>query len=208
MSKVLAIAACSLISVSAMAQGPKAKEINISELTARGDGCPAGTTEVLVTPSRPGSKNADYFQVVYDAFEVRNGEGVPRRERTKSCNVTMNVEYPKGYRFKFEHSSFDGYAELEKGLKGQFSTYYRRPNETKVSTKATIRGPFEGDITRETGTRTRGFYTSCDGSDLLTIQANIRIRGDKDLEGKVTKDISSGNLVQRYRLYWERCEEN
>lgn len=206
MHKVLAFAVCAVMSASAFAQGPKAREIHISDLTARGDGCPAGTTEVLVTPSRPGSSNADYFQVVYDEFQVKNGEGVPRRERTKSCNITMTVKYPKGYRFKFEHSSFDGYAELEKGLKAQFSTYYRRPNESKVSTKATIRGPFEGDVSRETGTRTRGFYTSCDGDDLLTVQANIRIKGDRDLEGLVTKDISSGNLVQRYRLLWERCE--
>lgn len=191
---------------SAYAQSPKAKEVHIETLKAVGDGCPEGTFKTLVTPSNAGSKSADYFQISYDKFTAKNGKGVPRRERSKYCVLNLNVSFPEGYRFKFDHSSFDGYADLAEGLKAEFETIYREQGKSKVKTFARMDGPWADDFSvDETGVITNGFYTGCSGSALISIQSTIRIRGSRKLEGTVTRDIYSGKLAQQYRLRWQKC---
>lgn len=206
MKKIVLLPLLMLCMSTAYGQGPKAKEVHIETMKAVGDGCPKGSFETIVTPSNAGSTSADYFQISYDKFSAKNGKGVSRRERSKYCVLNLNVTFPKGYRFKFVHSQFDGYAELEAGLTGEFETIYREPGKSKVKTFSKMNGPWEGDFSLdETGAMTDGFYSGCSGSSLISIQSTIRIRGDRKLNGVLTRDVQSGALDQKYRLKWQRC---
>lgn len=186
--------------------GPKAKEVNIVSFKHTGDGCPEGSVETIVTPQSHDSKNADYFQIVYDKFEIHSGPDVSIGERSNRCNLTIKMEFPKGYRFKFEHSSFSGSAEIEKGLTAEFKTNYRRPLESKFASLRKIKGPFEGDFdVDETGKNTGGIFSGCDGSDIIQIEGMLRFKGKRSLEGKVFRDIQSGSFIQQHRFQWEKC---
>lgn len=185
---------------------PKVGQVNIKSLKFTGDGCPRGSVKAIVTNQFPGNKNADYFQVVYDKFEAKSGEGVKRGDRSNRCNLTMLVDYPKGYRFKFEHSAFKGSAELEEGLTAVFESIYSRPNTRAIRTSTRFKGPFNDSFdVDETGTVTNGFFTGCEGQSILSIQSSIRIKGRRNLEGYVSRDLRSGTLNQKYVMKWEKC---
>lgn len=203
--KILAVAV-SLFTLPVFAQGPKLKEVDIVSMKATGDGCPAGSYETLVTPQNAGSDNADYFQIVYDKFEIHSGPDVSRGDRSTRCNLTLKLQFPKGYRFKFEHSAFGGSGEFAGGLTAEFKTNYRRPQEKKFSSKTIIVGPFDGDFDiDETKASSGGIFSGCEGEDIIQIEGMIRFKGDKKLVGHIYKDIQSGSLIQKHRFLWERC---
>lgn len=191
----------------AMGQSPKINNVHIEQTETAGRGCPAGTTETIVTPQHAGSKNADYFQLVFDEFEVRRGPDDSRSKSKATCTILMNVTYPKGYRFRFEHSSFDGYAEINEGQTAEFKTTFARPGGKSKRNKTSIRGPFEGDFSvDETRQATRGFWSGCEGSTLLRVQSSLRLKGSRDEDAVVTRDVQSGSLIQGYRVRWQRCD--
>lgn len=195
-----------LLSVNvAMAQGPRPSQVDIKELKFSGSGCPSGSAETIVTNSEPGSKVADYFQISYDAFEVEVGEGVPARKSSKNCNLSMNITYPEGYRFKFKSIQFDGQAELAKGQNGVFKSYYYETTGTRYKSEARIKGPYSGDVSRKnTGRPLFGDLSGCKGSTIINISTRIEIKGNRKEEGKIYRDLDSG-LTQGYKLEWLPC---
>lgn len=187
---------------------PKIKQINIDDMKYSGSGCRQGSAKSIVTNSRPGSPYADYFQLVYDDFEVNSGEGTSRRDRTKTCDIQMAISFPEGYRFRLSNVSYDGYAELtDSAIHGKFQTEIGEPFGDSTSVTKKLKGPYEGSYDhKQTRASTRGFKSNCEGKALFTIKSIISIRGKaKEYEGKITKDISSGMLENRYRMIWERC---
>lgn len=205
MKTVLFISALAM-STMGFSQSPGVGEVNISDVSAMGSGCRAGTTRVIVTNSRPGSRNADYLQITYDDFIVRSGEGTTSRDQRRSCNLGFNVTFPKGYKFYFQNLSFDGFAELESGTNAEFQTVVRVPFGSSLKYKSLLRGPFDGDFDdTETGKRLRKFDSGCDGKALIKLENKLRITGNKKQEGKVGVDVGSGQGHQGLKIFWEKC---
>lgn len=185
---------------------PELGDVHITGLRHSGSGCPAGTAEAIVTPSNAGSRNADYFQITYDAFIAQSGASIPRRHRAKNCDLFMSITFPKNFRFKIQSASYSGYAKLDAGLNAEFTTTYGEPLKRGVRTYASIPGPVDKDFDHnETGVLTNGFYSNCSGSMLLKIENRIKLRGNRRLNGEVTRDIQSGILAMNYGVIWERC---
>jgi hypothetical protein len=71
---------------------------------------------------------ADLDQVVtfgFDAFQVYIGPGTSIADRSKNCQLHLDLKYPGGFQFAVVESTYHGYAQLEKGVTGTFySTYY------------------------------------------------------------------------------------
>lgn len=194
----------------AYGQAPDKKDVKIYGFIGGGTGCPGDreSSARIITNSLPGSKGADYFQVVYDAFIVRFGPGVPRRERRKNCNFTFNVDYPKGYKFRFQSLQFEGYAELDEGVNGQFDSELRAPFGDTVGFRTFLIGPFDGDYDEaQTKQKLMVFETDCGGTAMLKINTTIRLKGNKNRQGLLTVDNTTGLLTQAYQVNWVRCEE-
>lgn len=208
----LACAAMAAVAATgAYGQAPSKKDVKIYGFIAGGTGCPgdSDSSARIVTNSNPGSDGADYFQVVYDAFIVRFGPGVPRRERRKNCNFTFNVDYPKGYKFRFQSLQFEGFAELDEGVNGQFDSEIRAPFDDKaIGFRTYMIGPYEGDYGEEqTKQKLRIFETDCAGTAMLKVNTTIRLKGNKNRSGILTVDTATGLLTQAYKVNWVRCEE-
>lgn len=205
MLKYVAGAALLISASVSFAQGPRPSQVSISDFKASGSGCPAGTTKSIVTNSIPGSKIADYFQIAYDAFEVHAGPDVPARETSKNCNLSMNIKYPKGYRFKFKNIQFNASAELEKGQTAVLKSYYNEPTGTRYKSESRIKGPYEGDIDDKNSSQPLfGDLSGCNGSTILNISTRIAIKGNRKLEGKIFRDIDSA-MTQGYKMVWLPC---
>lgn len=205
MKTVLFVSAVLFSSV-AMAQGPKIGEVDITNFSADGKGCPAGSTGIIVTNSVPGSKAADYLQVSYDKFLVESGPETTTRDQRTNCNLSFVVKYPEGYRFYFASLNFDGFAELERGTDAEFQTSIRAPFGSKISYKTLLRGPYDGDFgDNETGKTLEKFKTECDGSASISISNKLRMKGDTKQEGKVGVDVGSASVRQGLVIKWEKC---
>lgn len=205
MKTVLFVSAL-VVSSMGYAQSPKVGEVNITDASASGSGCRAGSTRMIVTNSKPGSRNADYLQITYDDFIVRSGEGTSTRDQRKSCNIGFNVTFPEGYKFYFKNLSFDGFADLQSGTNAEFQTTIRVPFGNSLKYKSLLRGPFDGDFDdSETGKRLSKFDSGCTGSALIKLENKLRIKGDTDQEGKVGVDVGSGQGHQGLKIFWEKC---
>lgn len=191
----------------AQAQSPSKKDVSIYGFISGGTGCPGKSSAKIVTNSLPGSTGADYFQVVFDAFTVEFGPDKSRRMRTKNCNFTFNVKYPKGYKFHFDTLEFDGYAELDPLVSARFDSRIRAPFGERIDYQTFLVGEYEGDFGEaETKDKLKTFKTDCSGEAMIKVETTIRIRGDKRRKGIVTVDAASGLLSQAYRTSWRRCQ--
>lgn len=187
---------------------PKLGEVTIKEFSTIGDGCPKGSTTSVISSKKENSNAADAFQLVFSKFMAESGPGVKVGDRSNRCNITMLVEFPKGFRFRFKDLSFDGYANVAEGLTAEFETMQTRPGAAAVRSIQKIQGPFEGDIAFDTtGSGKDGLFSSCEGSSIMSVITMIRFKGPRDLKGLITQDRQSGSLSQNYEMEWELCED-
>lgn len=188
------------------AQAPDAEDVSIHGLIANGNGCPKGSKTRIVTNSRPGSKTADFFMLTFDKFIVENGPGIPRWESRKNCNIVFNVDFPKGYRFYFDSLEFDGYAEIQEGVRAHFDSKIRPPlSDRAIRFGGYIPGYFEGDYRDVIKGPLKRFDSGCEGSAMIKIENMIRMRGRNERKSYVTVDTASGLLTQAFKVKWRRC---
>lgn len=198
---VLSLLSLSLAATAFGQRGPKKSEVWIEDLIVNGSGCPIGTATAIATNSRPGGV-VDYFQVTYDDFMVEK----PGKAR-KFCNITLNIKYPSGWSFTVLDVQSDGYAEIQKGVKGQFKmTYEYRGNGRGRTTKRNQRGYWEGDY-KFSDEFAHPVYSECGKVYPLNLKTSIKLTG-KARNGEpsiLTVDQQSGLLTQLFGIRWRRC---
>jgi hypothetical protein len=61
----------------------------------------------------------------FDGFQTYIGPGTKPADKTKNCQLHLNLKYPGGFQFAVVDSTYHGYAQLDKGVTGAFfSTYF------------------------------------------------------------------------------------
>ncbi|KAH9883987.1 hypothetical protein F4778DRAFT_577766 [Xylariomycetidae sp. FL2044] len=111
---------------------PNPAEIQIVSASASGNGCPQGTVTTDISPDRT------VITFGFDAFQVYTGPGTNIADRTKNCQLHLNLKYPGGFQFAVLESTYHGYAQLEKGVTGNFySTYYFSQDAAATTTTQT-----------------------------------------------------------------------
>lgn len=209
-SKIAVAAIATLLSSTAtFAQGPDKVDVKIYDASAAGTGCPLGSVSKVTTHSKPGSKGADYFQIVYDDFEIKYGKDVPARQTRKFCDFGFNIDWPEGYQFTIESLEFDGYADIHWIHRGEFESKIQFFMGDEKGYKRTIRGPFEGSFSgKQTRKRFDDFKSDCEGSTMVNLKTTLRLDGnDRYGESTMTMDVSSGLLTQAVRLKWRKCKD-
>ncbi|KAG4219235.1 hypothetical protein PC116_g32285, partial [Phytophthora cactorum] len=103
------LAAATPIGIIGGSDTPKPDEISIVSASASGNGCPQGTVTSDLSPDR----------------KVYTGPGTKQSDKSKNCQLHLNLKYPGGFQFAIVESTYHGYAQLEAGVTGTFySTYY------------------------------------------------------------------------------------
>lgn len=150
----------------------------------------------------------------FDQFQTYIGPGTSYTERSKNCQLHLNLQYPAGFSFAVVDSVYHGFALLDPGVTGNFfSTYYFSADAAKTSTTQTsIRGggPWAagqvytkqdivpaGDVVR----------SPCGGSQAtLNVNNRIALNSEKpEAFGMITNDDATVSLQQQVHIEWYKC---
>lgn len=185
----------------AVAQGPGRGEVEIKDATVNGSGCPVGTATVIVTNSKP-SGPVDYFQVTFDDFIVEK----PGKAR-KFCNVALDLKFPQGWSYSVMDIETDGYAEIQKGVRGKLKMEYAfRGTSARASKTRNQKGYWEGEY-KFSDRFGQVVWSPCGKVLPVNLKTTIQLSGRaKNGEDSVmTVDQQSGLLTQLWGIRWKRC---
>ncbi|KAK7717091.1 hypothetical protein SLS63_010810 [Diaporthe eres] len=96
----------------------KPSGISISSVTYSGKGCPSGSVSTSL------SADKTVVTLGFDNFQAYIGPGTSVADRSKSCNLILTLKYPPAYSFAVVSSTYHGYAQLDNGVTGKFSSTY------------------------------------------------------------------------------------
>lgn len=150
----------------------------------------------------------------FDEFQTYIGPGTSFMDRTKNCQLHIQLEYPDGFSFAVMDSVYHGFALLEKGVTSDFiSTYYFSANAEVVGdTRTTIEGGglwAMGQIYTQKDSMPAGeaLRSPCGGrSSQLNINNRVSLRSsDSKASGMVTNDDQTLALTQQIHIDWFEC---
>lgn len=177
-----------------------AQEIKVRNISYGGSGCPQGTVSKSISNDR------SVFTIIYDQFVASIGKDSPITDSRKNCQLNLDLEIPKGWRFSILGSDYRGYAQLDRGVSGShLTTYYFAGNSQQVTTKADFQGPVAKDyiIHDNTGLLT---WSPCGGQFNLNANSQVRlVSSTSNGSGQLTNDSTDGKFSCSLRLGWSRC---
>jgi hypothetical protein len=181
--------------------------IKIEGVTWSGNGCPQDTVSTSISLDRT------VVTFGFDAFQTYIGPGVPFNERTKNCQLHLNLRYPGGFQFAILETTYHGYAILEKGTKGDFfSTYYfSQDAAATTTTRVSIEGGGvwqAGQVyTKQDQIPTASIiWSPCGANGILNINNRIGLTAtNTSAFGSITDDDATVALTQQLNMQWRPC---
>jgi hypothetical protein len=150
---------------------------------------------------------ADFFEVIFDAFQVQKGPGVSVRSLRKDCTIAADLFIPNGYRFTLTQVHYEGYANIPRSSTGILKTEYFFPFfSNRVGTSKVLTGPFIGDYSKED---TLGLlstvWSPCGATIPLNMKSTLELRGPLADPALMTVDLATGKLTQVWAIQWATC---
>lgn len=189
---------------------PPAKEVAVSRVSSSGSGCPANSLSFSTSPDRT------TLTVGFDKFRVYLGPGVSPRDRSKECEVRIDVSYPRGYTFSVIETTYHGFAAFDNAVTAVFNTTYSFPNgpDGRVSSTQTAlsgsAGAAGGVFTRaEAIPAAARVRAPCGGNTTLAARTRIALSSSRataqEVEFPGTANGEDLPITQQVRLEWEQC---
>lgn len=197
------------VSSDGWADGPDPKQIQINSVSFSGNGCPQGSVSTSISPDKT------VITFGFDRFQTYIGPGVSPAEKTKNCQLHLNLKYPGGFQFSVVESTYHGYAQLDKGVTGTFySTYYFSQDASATTTTQTsISGGgiwAQGQVyTKADKIPTASYiYSPCGASGILNVNNRIALTStNSSASGTVSDDDATVAFTQQVNLNWRTCKK-
>ena len=149
----------------------------------------------------------------FDGFQTYIGPGIPANQKTKNCQLHLNLRYPTGFQFAIVDSTYHGYAQLDPGVTGTFySTYYFSQDASATTTTQTsIQG---GGVWQQGQVYTKNdkiptasyIFSPCGANGILNINNRIALTStNSSASGEVTDDDATVAFTQQVNLSWRQC---
>ncbi|KAM7188392.1 protein of unknown function (DUF4360) domain containing protein [Naviculisporaceae sp. PSN 640] len=191
------------------ADGPDPKQIQIQSVSFSGNGCPQGSVSTSISPDKT------VITFGFDRFQTYIGPGISPSEKTKNCQLHLNLKYPGGFQFSVVESTYHGYAQLDKGVTGTFySTYYFSQDASATTTTQTsIAGGgiwANGQVyTKADKIPTASYiYSPCGASGILNVNNRIALTStNATASGTLTDDDATVSFTQQVNLNWRTCKK-
>ncbi|CRK39464.1 hypothetical protein BN1708_001671, partial [Verticillium longisporum] len=186
---------------------PNPNEIQIVSAQFSGSGCPQGSVSTTISPDRT------VITFGFDRFQTYIGPGIPFAERTKNCNLHLNLRYPSGFQFAVVESTYHGFAQLDQGVSGTFfSTYFFSQDAGATTTTSTsIEG---GGIWKDGQVYTKQdviptaalIWAQCGASGILNVNNRINLVSRvPSAYGSITDDDATVAFTQQVNVKWQKC---
>lgn len=175
--------------------------VTIKNIQPLGTGCPPGTVAHSISPEK------QTLTLAYAEYTAEIGVGIPLIESGKTCNVTLEITYPQGYRFGIFAVNFKGFARLDAGVVGTLAARYffqgqSLPVEFVLQSSDGLQF-FNDYNVRDEIIATQVMYGPCGGGGTLIINTDVRLQGTGT--GAMLADTTTGKFQQIYTLDWQQC---
>jgi hypothetical protein len=100
------------------AVAPSPDQITIRDTTYSGSGCPQGSV------STSASDDKTVVTWGFDSFQTYIGPGTVAADKSKNCQLHLNLAYPGGFQYAVVDATYHGWARLDTGVTGSFITTY------------------------------------------------------------------------------------
>ncbi|GAB1312499.1 hypothetical protein MFIFM68171_02709 [Madurella fahalii] len=189
------------------ADAPDPSQIQIVDASFSGSGCPQGTVSTSISPDKT------VITFGFDAFQTEIGPGTRMPDRTKNCQLHLSLKYPGGFQFSVVESTYHGYAQLEKGVTGNFySTYYfSQDADATTTTQTSITGGGiweQGQVYTKTDQIPTASYifSPCGANGILNINNRIALTStNSSASGFITDDDATVAFTQQLNIAWRTC---
>ncbi len=168
---------------------PPPGPVTVDVVSVSGDGCPAGTTSVAMSPDN------EAFTVTYSDFLVQSGK--------KSCTIELRINHAEGYTYGIAATDYRGFAHLTDKTKGVVRNDYHFPGFPTRHSMHTYQGPMSDNwyVTDTPGTVSHG---PCKDRKPLTVETELKVTGKGSF---MTMDSTDSSVSTTFRLAWKRCSE-
>ncbi|RDI86726.1 hypothetical protein Vi05172_g3154 [Venturia inaequalis] len=206
-SAILLLAASALATPIVDPNAPPAEEVTITSAVTSGNGCPSGTVQTTFSPD----KTVATFG--FDAFQTYIGPKTKPQDHSKNCQIHLSLKYPGGFQFSLFEATYHGYARLDAGVTGSFtSSYYFSQAATKTSiSKATISGPdylngliyTKADVIENASL----IWSPCGANGILNINNRITLTAPSEgkAAGELANDDATVKFTQLLAFKWRKC---
>lgn len=184
-----------------MAGGVLAQNLTIGEVGYGGNGCPAGSASVNLSP------DATSVSILFDQYVVESGGSTGKSLDRKSCNLTLPVNVPQGYSVAIFKVDYRGYNAVPPGGSARFSSEYFWAGARGPRIDRIFRGPINDSFTlTDQLLATTLVWTPCGQSVNLRVNTSMQNQSNSRREQALSMvdsaDVSSGLI---YHLQWRRC---
>jgi hypothetical protein len=188
---------------SQQAVGPDPADVYIESLTYGGTGCPQGSVGQSMSDDRSN------FTLVFDEFVASTGPGISPHERSKECQLEMNLHVPSGWTYSVTSVDYRGYVQLDAGMKATLRATYSFDGVDILEPHRTFEGPVSKDylVHDSTPIQTQGVQAPCGVVTPLGIDSTLQIvpRSNHTGEGQITIDSQDGKVTTIMGIELHHC---
>ncbi|KAH8878768.1 secreted protein [Thozetella sp. PMI_491] len=195
------------VSDSGFGGAPDASQIQISNATFSGNGCPDGSVTTTV------SDDKTLVTFGFSQFQTYIGPKVDGTQTTKNCQLHLTLRYPYGFQFSVVRSTYHGYEQLDPGVTGMFISSYFVSQDPMATTQTItyLRGGVSGVL----GLYTQGddvqtastIYSPCGSNGILNVNNRIAlVSTNPAANGILTNDDATVSINQQMQLNWRPCK--
>ncbi|KAI0015087.1 hypothetical protein F4780DRAFT_787500 [Xylariomycetidae sp. FL0641] len=202
-----ALVAASPLGIVSDGDAPSPAEIQIVSVSASGNGCPQGTVTEDISPDRT------VVTFGFDAFQTYIGPGTKASDKTKNCQLHLNLKYPGGFQFAVVESTYHGYAQLDEGVTGTFYSmyYFSQDAAATTTTETSIEGGdtwIDGDVyTKQDQVPTASvIWSPCGAAGILNVNNRVALTSrNSSASGQISDDDATVAFTQQVHVAWQSC---
>ncbi len=197
MKKLLMVFVCMFAWQSAQA----ADEIRLGYPGYGGNGCPAGSASVTMSPDQT------QLSILFDQYMVEAGGSTGKTLDRKSCNIAIPVTVPQGWSISLFQVDYRGFNSLPAGARSQMNAEYFFAGSRGLRYTSTFRGPQAQDyMVSDAMLAEAVVWSACGAQTNLRVNTSILVqtnaRREQALATVDSADVQAGLI---YHVKWRRC---
>lgn len=179
----------------------------ITDLAVNGDGCPTGTVDRNV------AEDKQSFSLNFRDYIAEAGPSMTPSDGRKSCQLTITLRVPQGWRFAVAAFDYRGYMYLDTGISAeQKTTYYFQAADKQGEFTNTKTGPEDKAFYFNQQVKVSDkIWSPCDTKRAINIKTAIRVwNNDRtkypNAQGVMGTDSIVGSFHdQKWQISWGKC---
>ncbi|CBY02373.1 hypothetical protein IAQ61_006960 [Plenodomus lingam] len=187
---------------------PDPSQITILDTSYSGNGCPQGSVSTSSSPDKT------VITYGFDQFQTYIGPGTVPADRSKNCQIHLNLKYPGGFQYAVVDATYHGFARLDEGVTGTFiTTYYfsQDAGKTQTTRMTAVGSPALalGQVytKQDTVETTATIWSPCGTTGILNINNRISLTSKAASQaGEMSNDDATVAFTQQLHVAWKKCE--